>query len=72
MPALTAGAQSAPDHHARVVTTSSSAAMYGKVDLGSFRDGPARRRYSKEALYAQSKLVSLISSDKRVSEMGTL
>ena len=46
--------------------------MYGKVDLGSFRDGPARRRYSKEALYAQSKLVSLISSDKGVSEMGTL
>lgn len=46
--------------------------MYGKVDLGSFRDGPVRRRYSKEALYAQSKLVSLISSDKGVSEMGTL
>ena len=58
MPALLAGAQSAPDRHARVVTTSSSGAMYGKIDFRSFRDGPGRRRYSKEALYAQSKLVS--------------
>lgn len=57
MPALFAAAQNSPDHHARVITTSSSAALCGHIDFASIRDGPARRRYSKEALYAQSKLV---------------
>ena len=58
MPALLAGTKSSPDRHARVITTSSSGAMYGKIDFNSFREGPGRRRYSTEALYAQSKLVS--------------
>ena len=61
MPALFAGAQSSPDHHARVITTSSSAAMLGHIDFASIRDGPARKRRSKEALYGQSKLVSCVS-----------
>ncbi|KAH9916059.1 uncharacterized protein B0H18DRAFT_843808, partial [Fomitopsis serialis] len=42
MPALLAGAQSSPDHHARVIMTSSSGAMLGGIDLDSVRDGPAR------------------------------
>ena len=59
MPALLAGTKSSPDRHARVITTSSSGAMYGKIDFDSFREGPGRRRHSKEMLYAQSKLVSV-------------
>ena len=58
MPALLAATATSPDHHARVITTSSSGAMYGKIDFDSFRDGPRRKRYSTERLYAQSKLVS--------------
>ncbi|KAI0723642.1 NAD-P-binding protein [Fomitopsis betulina] len=60
MPALFAAAQNSPDHHARVITTSSSAALCGHIDFASIRDGPARRRYSKEALYAQSKLANVV------------
>ena len=49
MPALTAGAQSSPDHHARVVTTSSSGAYLGKLEYGTMKDGAARTK--EEDLY---------------------
>ena len=69
MPALFAGTQSSPDRHARVITTSSSAAICGHIDFASFKDGPARRKHSKEALYAQSKLVRRGSNDFSSAEM---
>ncbi|KAH9929182.1 NAD-P-binding protein [Fomitopsis serialis] len=70
MPALLAGAQSSPDHHARVITTSSSTAMYGKIDFGSVREGSARRRYSQDALYAQSKLANAIVAHQAAKRYG--
>ncbi|KAH9929195.1 NAD-P-binding protein [Fomitopsis serialis] len=70
MPALLAGAQSSPDHHARVITTSSSGAMLGGIDLDSVRDGPARRRYSKESLYGQSKLGNVIVAREVAKRYG--
>ncbi|KZT66933.1 NAD(P)-binding protein [Daedalea quercina L-15889] len=70
MPALFAGVQSSPDHHARVITTSSSGAMYGKIDFDAIREGPGRRRYSKEMLYAQSKLANVIVAREVAKRYG--
>ena len=57
MPALIAGAASSPDHHARVVTLSSSGAYAETLHFDAFRDGPARRKLGDEQLYYQSKHV---------------
>lgn len=58
MPALIAGVQSSPDHHARVVTTSSSGAYLATVDFDTLKDGPIRRaKMDPLALYVQSKFV---------------
>ncbi|EPS94682.1 NAD-binding protein [Fomitopsis schrenkii] len=70
MLALLAGTHSSPDRHTRVVTTSSSGAMYGKIDFESFREGPGRRRHSKEALYAQSKLANVIVAREVAKRYG--
>lgn len=59
MPALLAGVASSPDRHARVVTTTSSAAYLGKLRYDTLKDGPARMKSSRDALYTQSKLVSV-------------
>lgn len=57
MPALLAGVASSPDRHARIVTTTSSSAYLGKLRYDTFKDGPARLKSSRDALYTQSKLV---------------
>ena len=57
MPALLAGAQTSPDHHARVVATSSSVAYLDTLHFETFKDGPARRKMNLDSLYFQSKLV---------------
>lgn len=57
MPALLAGVASSPDHHTRVIYTSSSAAYIGKLRYDTFKDSPARRKLARDALYSQSKLV---------------
>ena len=57
MPALVAGAKTSPDHHARVVTTSSSGAYAETLHFDTFKDGPARKKMSTEQLYYQSKHV---------------
>lgn len=59
MPALLAGVASSPDRHARVVTTTSSAAYLGKLRYDTFKDSPARLKSSRDALYTQSKLVRI-------------
>ena len=59
MPALFAGKETSPDHHARIITTSSSAAYLGSINWDTFKDGPARRKLSTQTLYSQSKLVRL-------------
>ena len=43
LPALTAGARTSADQHARVITTASGAAYGGTIFWDAFRDGPARR-----------------------------
>ena len=60
MPALLAGRVTSPDHHARVITTSSAGAYVGKLQWDTFKDGPVRRKQSPVDLYAQSKLVRAI------------
>ncbi|KAL1946145.1 hypothetical protein VTO73DRAFT_15272 [Trametes versicolor] len=73
MPALLAGVASSPDRHARVVTTTSSAAYLGKLRYNTFKDGPARMKSSRDALYTQSKLGNTIvahETSKRYAEKG--
>ena len=60
MPALLAGVKTSPDHHARVITVSSSGASIRPLDFETFKDGPARHKMSPDALYSQSKLVRTI------------
>lgn len=60
MPALLAGKASSPDEHARIVMTSSSAALVYTLNFDSFKDGPARRKMSTEQLYQQSKFADAV------------
>ena len=59
MPALLAGVKTSPDHHARVITTSSSGAYLETLHWDTFKDTPARRKMTDQMLYFQSKLVRL-------------
>ncbi|KAI0738886.1 NAD(P)-binding protein [Daedaleopsis nitida] len=76
MPALLAGVQSSPDHHARVVTTSSSGAYLGTVNFDSLKDGPERRtKTDPSILYHQSKFGNAIVARqvaKRYAEKGII
>ena len=58
MPALLAGVETSPDHHARVINTASSGAYLSTVNFETFKDSPARRKTSPTELYGQSKFVS--------------
>ena len=58
VPALTAGARTSPDGHARVVTTSSSAAYFASgLQWETFKEHPNRHKMGTQLLYCQSKLV---------------
>ncbi|THG95971.1 hypothetical protein EW026_g5779 [Hermanssonia centrifuga] len=59
MPALFAGVKSSPDGHARVVTTSSSAAYLDTLHPETFRDHPKRKKMGSKGLYFQSKFMAL-------------
>ncbi|KAH9940780.1 NAD(P)-binding protein [Epithele typhae] len=75
MPALLAGVVSSPDHHTRIVTTSSSAGYVGKIDFDAIRDGPARRKLSTSQLYFNSKLANGIVANqtaKRYADKGII
>lgn len=58
-PALLAGTETSPDHHSRVVTTSSAAAMLDTIYFDALKDGPARRKRGHQ-LYAQSKFGNVV------------
>ncbi|TBU22526.1 NAD(P)-binding protein [Dichomitus squalens] len=60
IPALSAGAKTSPDHHARVITTASSGAYLDTLHFDTFKDGPARRKMSTEALYYQTKHANVV------------
>ncbi|GJE89083.1 NAD(P)-binding protein [Phanerochaete sordida] len=73
LPALRAGAASAPDGFARVVTTSSSGAhLAGPIVWEAFREHPSRRKIN---LYYQSKLLNGVvahEAAKRYKDMNIL
>ncbi|OSX56498.1 hypothetical protein POSPLADRAFT_1159937 [Postia placenta MAD-698-R-SB12] len=75
MPALLAGVQTSPDHHARIITTSSSAAMFDTIHWESLKDGPARRKLSTSTLYSQSKFANVVVARqiaKRYADKGII
>ena len=58
LPALLKGKETSPDHHARVVTTSSSSQyMVDKFTYELVRDGPARKKSTPLDVYNVSKFV---------------
>lgn len=59
MPALLRGKETSPDHHARIIHTSSGVAYLHTLSFDTFRDSPARKALGPPTLYAQSKFVSL-------------
>ncbi|KAI0662127.1 NAD(P)-binding protein [Cubamyces menziesii] len=75
MPALIAGVASSPDHHARVITTSSSGAYLNTLHWDTFKDTPQRRKMAREALYYQSKFGNVVVANqvaKRYADKGII
>ncbi|KAL1946144.1 hypothetical protein VTO73DRAFT_15271 [Trametes versicolor] len=75
MPALIAGVSSSPDHHTRIITTSSSSAYMGKLNYDTFKDGPARKKLARSDLYNQSKLANTVVAHeiaKRYADKGII
>ncbi|OBZ71335.1 hypothetical protein A0H81_08860 [Grifola frondosa] len=75
IPALIAGKETSPDHHARVITTSSSGAYMYTINWDTFRDGPARRKLSSQQLYYQSKFANVVVARevaKRYADQGII
>ncbi|KAI0686994.1 NAD(P)-binding protein [Earliella scabrosa] len=75
MPALLAGVKTSPDHHARVITTSSSGAYLETLHWDTFKDTPARRKMTDQMLYFQSKLGNAIVARqvaKRYADQGII
>ncbi|KAI0800645.1 NAD(P)-binding protein [Fomes fomentarius] len=70
LPALLAGTETTPDHHARVVTFSSGAAYLDSFHWDTFKDGPARRKLSNRALYGQSKLGNAVFARELAKRYG--
>ncbi|KAI1793118.1 NAD(P)-binding protein [Ganoderma leucocontextum] len=75
LPALLAGKESSPDHHARVITTSSAASYFEPLYWDTFKDGPARRQKPSQTMYSQSKLANVIvarETAKRYGQQGII
>ncbi|KAI0738867.1 NAD(P)-binding protein [Daedaleopsis nitida] len=75
MPLLIAGVATSPDHHARVITTSSSAAYARTLNWDTFKDGPARRKLTTMDLYNQSKHANVVVARqfaKRYTDKGII
>lgn len=61
LPALLEAAKSSPDGISRVITTASSAHLLcKKIDYDTLKDSKQRKKKGKNALYAQSKFVSVV------------
>ncbi|KAI0088800.1 NAD(P)-binding protein [Irpex rosettiformis] len=75
IPALLRGKATSPDHHTRIITTSSSAAYLTPLHWDTFKDGPARVALGAQMLYAQSKLANAIVARefaKRYGDQGII
>jgi len=71
MPALLAGAKTSPDKKARIVNTSSAAALFVTgVDFNTLKDTQARKRMGKQGLYGQSKLGNILLSNELARQYG--
>ncbi|RDX48783.1 NAD(P)-binding protein [Lentinus brumalis] len=70
MPALLAGVETSPDHHARVITTSSSAAYAQTIKWDTLKDTPARKKQSTEDLYGQSKFGNVVVARQVAKRYG--
>ncbi|RPD56662.1 NAD(P)-binding protein [Lentinus tigrinus ALCF2SS1-7] len=73
MPTLLEGVKTSPEHHARIVTTSSGGAYMSTLHWDTFKDGPARRKKTTEDLYYQSKFGNAVVAHqiaKRYSDRG--
>ncbi|PCH40330.1 NAD(P)-binding protein [Wolfiporia cocos MD-104 SS10] len=70
IPALLAAKETSPDSHARIIITSSSAAMLANLKFDTFRDGPERKKTSTSGLYAQSKLANAVMAQELSRRYG--
>ncbi|KAH9836617.1 NAD-P-binding protein [Rhodofomes roseus] len=73
IPALVAGKETSPDHHARIVTTSSGAAYGYTLNFDAIKDSPARRSMMTNTLYSQSKFGNVVVARefaKRYADQG--
>ncbi|KII90965.1 hypothetical protein PLICRDRAFT_39550 [Plicaturopsis crispa FD-325 SS-3] len=72
MPALLAAAKTSPQHVARIITTSSFGHIFYGLNFATFKDGPARRRFPTESLYAQSKYANIVFAKELARRYGDL
>ncbi|TFK84293.1 NAD(P)-binding protein [Polyporus arcularius HHB13444] len=75
MPALLAGVETSPDHHARVITTSSGGAYFTTLNFDTLTDTPSRKKVTPEMLYYQSKFGNVVVARqvaKRYAEKGII
>ncbi|KAG6890603.1 hypothetical protein C0995_006579 [Termitomyces sp. Mi166 len=73
LPTLISTAQSSPEKHVRVLTTSSITHYLGSLNFNTFKEGPARRKLGTLMLYTQSKygdLVLAMELARRYDEQG--
>jgi NAD(P)-dependent dehydrogenase (short-subunit alcohol dehydrogenase family) len=70
LPTLIATAKTSPDGKTRIVNTASSAHLFIKLDFDAFRDGPARRKLSPNALYANSKYAIIVFATELARRYG--
>ena len=56
-PAVLAAKDTHPDHHSRIIMTSSSGAYLYTLNFDTFKDSPARRKMTTQNLYFQTKFV---------------
>lgn len=54
---MVATTKTTSDGKARIVTTSSSGHLFGRLDFDTFKDSAERRKRYSDALYSQSKYV---------------
>ncbi|PCH41889.1 hypothetical protein WOLCODRAFT_72874, partial [Wolfiporia cocos MD-104 SS10] len=73
LPSLFSGKETAPDHHARIIHTSSSSAYLYTINWESLRDGPGRRKMLTGELYRQTKFANVVIAHqftKRYADQG--
>ncbi|KII95295.1 hypothetical protein PLICRDRAFT_48258 [Plicaturopsis crispa FD-325 SS-3] len=70
LPVLLATAKTSPQKSVRVVHTSSDAQWFSNIHYDTLRDGPARRKYGTEQLYAQSKNGNVVFSNELARRYG--